>query len=141
MFGACLFFVYLCGVKLKTSLKSMQKLTAKEEEVMELMWQLGECAPKDIVAQYPEPQPHVNTVATMVQSLERKGYVDHRPQGRGYIYFPVVKQEDYGRSKLGGFVDRYFKHSYMELVSQLVAEEKVSEQELLDFLNELKKQA
>ena len=40
MFGACLFFVYLCGVKLKTSLKSMQKLTAKEEEVMELMWQL-----------------------------------------------------------------------------------------------------
>lgn len=32
----------------------MQKLTAKEEEVMELMWQLGECAPKDIVAQYPK---------------------------------------------------------------------------------------
>ena len=132
---------YLCTIKLKKSLKTMQKLTAKEEEVMELMWQLGECAPKDIVAQYPEPQPHVNTVATMVQSLERKGFVSHRPQGRGYIYFPIVKQEDYGRSKLGGFVDRYFKHSYMELVSQLVTEEKVSEQELLDFLNELKKRS
>ena len=65
----------------------MQKLTGKEEEVLELMWQLGECAPKDIVAQYPEPQPHVNTIATMVQSLERKGYVGHRPQGRGFIYF------------------------------------------------------
>lgn len=119
----------------------MQKLTGKEEEVLELMWQLGECAPKDIVAQYLEPQPHVNTIATMVQSLERKGYVSHRPQGRGFIYFPIVKQEEYGRSKLGGFVDRYFKHSYMELVSSLVAEEKVSEQELLDFLNELKKQS
>jgi predicted transcriptional regulator len=119
----------------------MKKLTAREEEVMEVMWQLGECAPKDIVAQYSEPKPHVNTIATMVQSLERKGYVSHRQQGRGYIYFPVVKQEDYGRTKLGGFVDRYFKHSYMELVSSLVAEEKVSEQELLDFLNELKKQS
>lgn len=116
----------------------MQKLTGKEEEVLELMWQLGECAPKDIVAQYPEPQPHVNTVATMVQSLERKGYVAHRSQGRGYIYYPIIKQEDYGRTKLGGFVDRYFKHSYMELVSSLVAEEKVSEQELLDFLFQLK---
>ena len=116
----------------------MQKLTAKEEEIMELIWQLGECAPKDIVAQYPEPQPHVNTIATMVQSLERKEYVGHRPQGRGYIYFPLVKQEDYGRTKLGGFVDRYFKHSYLELVSSLVAEEKVSEQELLRFLDELK---
>ena len=105
----------------------MQKLTGKEEEVLELMWQLGECAPKDIVAQYPEPQPHVNTIATMV-----------RPQGRGFIYFPLVSQEEYGRTKLGGFVARYFKHSYMELVSSLVAEEKVSEQELLDFLKELK---
>ncbi len=116
----------------------MQKLTTKEEEVMELIWQLGECAPKDIVAQYEEPQPHVNTVATMVQSLERKGYVGHRQQGRGYIYFPVITQEDYGRSKLGGFVDRYFKHSYMELVSSLVSEEKVSEQELLTFIKELR---
>ena len=25
----------------------MQKLTAKEEEVMEFVWQLGECAPKE----------------------------------------------------------------------------------------------
>lgn len=117
----------------------MQKLTAKEEEVLELMWQLGECAPKDIVELYDEPKPHVNTIATMVQALERKAYVSHRPQGRGYIYFPIVKQEDYGRSKLGGFVSRYFKHSYMELVSSLVAEEKVTEQELLDFLNDLKR--
>ena len=116
----------------------MQKLTAKEEEVLELMWQLGECAPKDIVALYEDPKPHVNTIATMVQSLERKEYVGHRPQGRGYAYFPIVKKEDYGRSKLGGFVSRYFKHSYMELVSSLVAEEKVTEQELLDFLKELK---
>lgn len=52
-----------------------------------------------------------------------------------------MKQEDYGRTKLGGFVDRYFKHSYMQLVSSLVADEKVSEQDLLDFLNELKKQS
>ncbi|MBR1932745.1 MAG: BlaI/MecI/CopY family transcriptional regulator [Prevotella sp.] len=117
----------------------MQKLTGKEEEVMELIWQLGECAPKDLVACYDEPRPHVNTIATMVQSLERKGFVGHRPQGRGYIYFPLVKQEEYGRSKLGGFVDRYFKHSYIELVSSLVQDEKVSEQELLDFLNELKR--
>ena len=27
----------------------MQKLTGKEEEVLELMWQLGECAPKTLL--------------------------------------------------------------------------------------------
>ena len=117
----------------------MKKLTAKEEEVLEMMWRLSECAPKDIVALYDEPKPHVNPIATMVQSLERKGYVSHRAQGRGYIYFPTVRQEDYGRSVLGGLVSRFFKHSYLDLVSSLVAEEKVTEQELLNLLDELRR--
>jgi len=119
----------------------MNRLTTKEEEVMEQIWQLGPCAPKDVQALYPAPQPHINTIATVFQSLERKQFLTHKPVGRGYIYEPTVSKDDYGRTKLGGFVDRYFKHSYMELVSSLVAEEKVSEQELMDFLNELKKQS
>lgn len=132
---------YLCGVELKQSLKTeyaMNKLTTKEEEVMERIWQLGACTPKDVQATYEEPVPHINTIATVFQNLERKGFLTHEPKGRGYIYSATVSQDDYGRTKLGGFVNRYFKHSYMELVSSLVAEEKVSEQELLDFLNELK---
>ena len=30
----------------------MIKLTAKEEEVMEKIWQIGNCAPKDVLALY-----------------------------------------------------------------------------------------
>ena len=74
----------------------------------------------------------------MLQFLERKGFLTHEPKGRGYIYSPAIPQEDYGRSKLGTFVDRYFKQSYLKLVSTLVEDEKVSEQELLDYLHELK---
>lgn len=113
----------------------MQKLTAKEEEILELMWQLGECAPKDIVALYEKQKPHVNTIATMVQALERKKYVTHRPQGRGYIYFPIVRQKDYGHLKLNAIVNRYFKQSYMNLISTLINDGKVKKEELFNFLN------
>ena len=140
-FGGYAGKLYLCPIKLKKPLKRMNKLTTKEEEVMEQIWEIGPCAPKDVQARYPEPQPHINTIATVFQSLERKHFLMHKPVGRGYIYEPIVSKEDYGRTKLGGFVDRYFKHSYMELLSSLVAEEKVSEQELIDFLHELKKQS
>ena len=122
----------------KKHVESMNKLTTKEEEVMEQIWEIGPCAPKDVQARYPEPQPHINTIATVFQSLERKHFLTHKTMGRGYIYEPAVNKDDYGRTKSGGFVDHYFKHSYMELVSSLVAEEKVSEQELLSFLEELK---
>lgn len=116
----------------------MNKLTTKEEEVMEHIWTLGPCAPKDVQALYEEPRPHINTIATVIQILEKKGYLSHRPQGRGYIYEPIVKKEDYGRGKLSSFVDRYFGKSYMKVVSTFVAEEKVSREELIDFLNNLK---
>lgn len=118
----------------------MERLTRREEEVMEMIWQLGSCAPKDVRTMFPDPKPHINTVATMFQLLEKKGYLTHRPKGRGYIYTPAVKQESYGRGKFEQFVRRYFGNSYMNVVSALVREEKVSEQELTDFLDNLKKQ-
>jgi predicted transcriptional regulator len=116
----------------------MNKLTAKEEEVMEQIWEIGPCAPKDVQALYPEPRPHINTVASMFQSLERKKFLTHRSVGRGYIYEPAVSKEEYGQKKLGGFVDRYFKRSYLKLVSSLVEDEKITKQELLDFLHNMK---
>lgn len=119
--------------------QNMNKLTFKEEEVMELIWQLGACTPKEVQAHYDEPQPHINTIASAFQSLEKKGYLTHRPQGRGYIYEPAIEQEAYGRRKLSSFVNRYFGNSYMRVVSAFVHEEKVSEGELLQFLADLKK--
>lgn len=115
----------------------MEKLTRKEEEVMEMIWKIGPCAPKDVVAAYEAPKPHINTIATMFQSLERKGYLVHEAKGRGYIYSAAIAQEDYGRSKFSSFVNRYFDNSYMNVVSALVQEEKISRNELMDFLKKL----
>ena len=55
---------------------SMEKLTAKEEEVLGFFWNHGEMCVKDILDFYDEPRPHFNTISTIVRSLEEKGYVD-----------------------------------------------------------------
>ena len=52
----------------------MERLTAKEESIMEMIWQIGSCTPKDVLAMMPEPRPHINTVSTIIQLLEKKGY-------------------------------------------------------------------
>ena len=124
--------------KLNKKAKQLERLTYKEEEVMEYIWQIGQCTPKDVVALYPEPKPHISTISTMFQILERKGYLTHEAKGRGYIYQPAVEQRSYGRGKLQSFVSRYFGNSYMNVVSALVQEEKVSQEELMAFLEKLK---
>ena len=119
---------------------TLSKLTEKEEEVMALIWKLGSCAPKEVQALYDEPRPHINTVAMVFQSLEKKGYLTHRPQGRGFVYEPAVQREDYGNRRISQFVDAFFSDSYMSVVSALVRDKKVDEADLLQFLADLRKQ-
>ena len=115
----------------------MEKLTQKEEEVMELIWQLGSAAPKDVLALYDDPKPSINTVASSFQSLEKKGYLRHETEGRGFRYFPLVAQEDYGKGKFRSFVSRYFGGSYKQLISAFVKDENVSRDELIELLDDL----
>ena len=117
----------------------MEKLTSKEEEVMELIWSLGLCAPKDVASLYPEPQPSANAIAQVFQALEKKGYLAHEPKGRGFVYRPIVDKQAYGRGRLSSVISRFFGDSYMSVVSALVQEEKVSEAELLQYLADLKR--
>ncbi len=71
----------------------MEKLTAKEEEVLGFFWKHGAMPVRDIVKLYDAPKPHFNTVSTIVRSLEEKGYVGHTPKGKSFIYHAIVGEE------------------------------------------------
>ena len=51
----------------------MEKLTAKEEEILGLFWERGPLFVREIVEIYDDPKPHFNTISTIVRSLEEKG--------------------------------------------------------------------
>ncbi len=119
----------------------MEKLTAKEEEVLNFIWTLNRpCSPKQIGELYDAPRPHVNTIATSFQSLEKKGYLTHQSVGRGYLYSPVVKREDYGRRKLKGLVANFFAGSYLNVVNTFVRDSDLTREELEQLLEQLKEQ-
>ena len=102
-----------------------QRLTAKEEEVMNILWKSGESMfIRDIVAAMPEPRPNYNTVATQVRFLEEKGFVVRRPMANSYQYSVAVSEREYRGQTVGDVVSRYYGNSYTSLVSQFVEEEK-----------------
>lgn len=118
----------------------MQKLTNKEEEIMQFLWERGAMFVKDIVALYDEPKPHFNTVSTMVRMLEAKGFVDHKVFGNTYRYYAIISQEEYSKCVLGNVVTRYFENSYKSVVSALIEEEKISIEELEELIRKVQKQ-
>ncbi len=114
----------------------MQKLTKKEEELMKVLWDMGEGFVKDMVELYPDPKPHYNTISSLVRLLEEKGFVGHKAYGNTHLYFPVVEMKDYRRSFIQNVVKDYFNNSYKQTVSLFIEEQNLSNEDL-DELMEL----
>src|ERR1700744_1129620 len=100
----------------------MKSLTRAEEQVMKVLWELKSGLLMEIVDNMPEPQPHKNTVATILKTLTEKEFVTVESLGRIHRYPPAVSKDTYSRSTLTNVAKGYFNGSFTNVVSFLVDE-------------------
>ena len=113
----------------------MKELTKLEEEIMQVIWQIGQGFANDIMAAIPEPKPAYNTALTIVRILEKKGFVAHNTFGKAHQYFPLISKEEYSKRILSGVVKNYFNNSFRNLISAFADGKNLT----LKDLEELKK--
>lgn len=118
--------------------KREMHLTRAEEQVMQILWDLGEGLVRDVRERFPDPKPVRNTVSTVIRILERKGFVWHKTYGNVYLYYPVVSKELYSKSKLLGLMEDYFDNSFPAMVSFFAKETDLTIKELDKVLRELR---
>ncbi len=115
----------------------MDKLTRKEEEIMELFWQNGPMYVRELLTLYPEPRPHFNTLSTFVRGLEEKGFIAHETLGNSFRYYAAISHDDFKKRTLKGIISKYFNNSYLGAVSSLVQEEEISIDDLKQIIREV----
>ena len=116
------------------------QLTRAEEQVMQILWDMGEGLVKDIRDRFDEPRPARNTVSTVVRILEKKGFVDHKSYGNVYLYFPVVSRDEYSRHQLFGLLEGYFDNSFPAMASFFAREKDLTMAEMEELINETRKE-
>jgi predicted transcriptional regulator len=110
---------------------SIDRLGALQKAVMEAVWDLGEATVQQVRDRLRhEPMPVYTTVLSVMQKLEKAGWLTHRAEGRTYIYRPVRSREEAGASSLRTFVDRVFRGDRMLLFQHLLEDEDLSEEDL-----------
>ena len=112
----------------------MEKLTRKEDEIMQILWKLKNAFVKEVVATMPEPQPHYNTVSTVIRKMEEKGFIGYEVFGNTHRYYPKISKEEYRKGYLSKAIDSYFGNSYKNVVSFFAKEEKISADELREII-------
>jgi predicted transcriptional regulator len=116
------------------------QLTRAEEQVMQILWDLGEGLVKDIRDRFEEPRPARNTVSTVVRVLEKKGFISHRAFSNVHLYFPLVSKREYSKRELFGLMESYFDNSFPAMASFFAKEKDLTMKELNGLLDVTRKE-
>ncbi len=114
--------------------KSLEQLGALQRAVVEIVWELGEASVHDVLARMPRGRkPAYTTILTVMQKLEKAGWLAHRQQGRSYVYFPAVSRADAGSRSLRATLRQLFKGDIRAFMQQLIAEDSLSQADLVEL--------
>ena len=106
-------------------------LTEAEQRLMEIVWSAGPATVGQIVEAIPAAErPAYNTVQTIMKILERKGYAEHRAEGRAFVYDAVVDRDAAARTALSHVMQRFFGGSPRALALNLIEGDHLTEDEL-----------
>lgn len=101
----------------------------RELAVMSVLWRLGSATVTDVRDALDEELAYTSVLSAL-QTLEEKGYVRHEAEGRAYRYLPLVEASRAGGSALARIRDAIFQGSAERMFAQLVADKKLSRDEL-----------
>jgi len=106
-------------------------LTEAELRLMKILWRRGESAVTDLVADLPEGETLAyNSVLTTIRILEQKGYVEHRQEGRAFVYRPSIAEHEASRSEVRHVLNRFFGNSRERLLLSLLGDQDIAADEL-----------
>jgi len=106
-------------------------LTEAELRLMKILWRRGDSSVTDLVAAMPDGAPLAyNSVLTTIRILEQKGYVEHRQEGRAFVYRASVAEHEASRSEVRHVLNRFFGNSRERLLLSLLGDEELTPEEL-----------
>lgn len=117
---------------------SKEKLTSREEDIMQIIWKLGKAFPKEIMEYLQEPIPPYNTILSMIRKLESNGWLAYKKFGKSHQYYPLVDKSAYSKGLFTKLYQDYLGGSKELLLSYFMKEEKVDIKELEKMVKELK---
>ncbi len=113
---------------------SIDELGELQKAVMEAVWGLGEATVQQVRERLGrDPEPAYTTVLSVMQKLEKAGWLGHRAEGRTYVYAPIRSRDEAGTSTLRRFIDRAFRGDPLLLFQRLLDDEALSDADLAEI--------
>jgi predicted transcriptional regulator len=106
-------------------------LSRREREILEILHRLGSASANEIQDGLSDP-PSYSAVRSILRILEAKGHVQHREEGKRYLYAPTEARQTAARTALNQVVQTFFGGSLEEAVKTFLSDQEaqISQEEL-----------
>jgi BlaI family penicillinase repressor len=108
-----------------------RQLSGPAMEIAGIVFRLGKARVRDVVAALPVERPmDFSTVQTYLRRLKTKGVLATTQEGRTDVYSAAVRPKSVVRDVVGDLVDRLFGGDTLPLVEHLIADHKLSDEQI-----------
>ena len=105
----------------------MIEISNAELAVMQVLWQRQPLSANDVVAALGDDKDwHEKTVKTLLNRLVGKGALGFDKDGRAYLYYPLIAEQDYQLQQSRSFVERLFAGRVAPLVAGFASQNKLN---------------
>ena len=102
--------------------------------IMQVLWDKQRATAREITDTINEAEPIAHsTVQTLLRGLEEKGSVSHEAEGRTFVFFPLVAEENFKQNATSDLVQRVFGGNAAKLVAHLLNDKNVSRKEISEI--------
>ena len=116
-------------------MKPIPRISEAEWEVMKVLWSKGPCSAGEIIETLLRLHPgrHPKTIKTYLGRLAAKKALGFRKEGRGYLYRPLVTENECVNAASESFLDRVFGGAIKPMLAHFVAHKKLSAEEIKEL--------
>ena len=123
-----------------SSKKLFTKPTEKELEILQILWQSGPTAVKEVhEALGGDVNNGYTTILKLMQIMHEKGLVARKKSGKLHLYEALASREHTRQFMVGKMIDTVFQGSAMQLVISALGNTRSSKEELSEIRRYLEK--
>ncbi|NIM12968.1 MAG: BlaI/MecI/CopY family transcriptional regulator [Candidatus Aminicenantes bacterium] len=109
-------------------MKEQKKLSRRERQIMDIIYELQEATAAQVLDHLPDP-PSYSAVRALLRVLEEKGHLTHKQDGPRYVFIPTLPREEARQNALKHVLKTFFDNSTEKAVAAILD---ISEDQLSD---------
>jgi predicted transcriptional regulator len=114
--------------------KKNTAISPAELKVLQTLWNNSPLSAAQIVLELEKTETwHNRTIKSLINRLLKKKVIGHKEDGNRYLYFPLIKQNEYQEITSSSFIHRIFGGKISPLVAHFAKHEKITNEDLIEL--------